>query len=62
MEQALHPTTRFLLNEPHIFKEKLECGLTILIFGLAASLERDEKMCKVVHVCAIQYTNFFLTL
>ena len=22
MEQALHPTTRFLLNEPHIFNEK----------------------------------------
>jgi hypothetical protein len=53
MKQALHPTTRFLLNEPRIFNEKLECELTILIFGLATSLERDEKMCKMVHVCAV---------
>jgi hypothetical protein len=53
MRQVLHPTIQFLLHKPHIFSEKLECGLTILILGLPASLERDEKMCEVVHVCAV---------
>jgi hypothetical protein len=36
-----------------VFSTKLKCGLTILILGLAAGLEIDENMCKIIHVCAI---------
>lgn len=57
----MHSTIQFLLHELRIFNnKKLECGLTILILGLAAGLEIDENMCKIVHVCAIQYTNLSL--
>jgi hypothetical protein len=43
----------FYFMSPVFSVKSLECGLTILVLGLAASLEIDENMCKIVHVCAI---------
>jgi hypothetical protein len=43
----------FYFMSPVFSMRIFECGLTILILGLAASLEIDENMCKIVHVCAI---------
>lgn len=51
---------QFLLHEPHVFNERLEYGLTILISGPAASLEINENMCKIVHFCAVQYADLSL--
>ena len=60
MEQASHPATRFLLNELWILHANLEGVLTIFILRLAASLERDENIRKMVHIRSIQHANFFL--
>ncbi len=53
MEQAWRSAIQSLLHDPRIFHEKLESGLTILILGLAASLEIDENVCKMVHIRAV---------
>lgn len=60
MERASHSTTRFLLNELWILHANLEGVLTVLILRLAASLERDENIRKMVHIRSIQHANFHL--